>query len=49
MLKKALNILIKLADLRVMSVAKATVIMVTIGLLYVRTIKGSNDCRIVDA
>jgi hypothetical protein len=32
-----------------LSVAKATVIVVTIGLLYVRTVKGSNDCRIVDA
>jgi hypothetical protein len=32
-----------------MSVVKATVIVVTIGLLYVRTVRGSNDCRIVDA
>jgi hypothetical protein len=32
-----------------LSVAKATVIVVTIGLLYVRTVRGSNDCRIVDA
>jgi hypothetical protein len=31
------------------SVAKATVIVVTIGLLYVRTVRGSNDCRIFDA
>jgi hypothetical protein len=31
------------------SVAKANVIVVTIGLLYVRTVRGSNDCRIVDA
>jgi hypothetical protein len=30
-------------------VAKATVIVVTIGLLYVRTVRGLNDCRIVDA